>query len=98
MDRINQIKKWVIEQVIWAEKNLKGKSGTAKRVAVVKKLDDMISLPTYLEWVDDIILGKLVDMACERLNKMTDHNFESLKLDAEQEQAIADEIENPKEF
>ena len=63
-----QIKMWAVEQVMWAEKNLKGKSGEEKKAAVIKKLDDMIPLPSYLEWGDDIIIGKLVDMAGEKLS------------------------------
>ena len=34
----------------------------------MKKLDDMIVLPASLEWVDDIIIGYLVDKACEMYN------------------------------
>ena len=94
---INQIKGWAIEQVIWAEKNLHGKSGAEKRAAVVKKLDDMITLPSYLEWLDDIIIGKLVDTACEQLNAMTEHNFKEIELSEKQEQELADGIEDPKE-
>ena len=65
---IEKINKNVIEQVAWAEQELKGKSGIEKRAAVVKKLDDMIVLPASLEWVDDIIIGYLVDKACEMYN------------------------------
>ena len=94
---INQIKLWAIEQVLWAEKNLHGKSGSEKRECVVKKLDDMITLPSYLEWLDDMIIGKLVDMACEKLNVFAGHDFRELELSDKQEQELADEIEDTKE-
>ena len=91
-----EIKKFAIEQVLWAEKNLKGKSGAEKKAAVVKKLDDMITLPSYLEWVDDVIIGYIVDKACEKLNDFAGHNFGELKeLTEKQEQELADEIEDP---
>lgn len=93
--KINEIKAWAIEQVLWAEKNLQGKSGAEKKAAVVKKLDDLIVLPSYLEWIDDIIIGKLVDIVCEKLNVFSEHNIAKLELTAEQEQKIADEIDMP---
>lgn len=89
-------KKWVIEQVLWAEKNLKGKNGAEKKKAVIKKLDDMITLPSYLEWVDDAVLSCLVDSVCNKLNLLTGHDFEALELSDKQEQEIASEIEDPK--
>ena len=90
-----QLKHWTIEQVMWAEKNLKGKNSAEKRKAVIEKLDDMIVLPSYLEWVDDIIIGKLVDMVCDKLNDFAGHDFTELELTEQQEQEIADEIPNP---
>ncbi|MBR1437271.1 MAG: hypothetical protein IJ587_01920 [Synergistaceae bacterium] len=92
-----QIKIGAVEQVMWAEKNLKDKDGSEKKAAVIKKLDEMITLPSYLEWVDEIIIGKLVDMACDKLNLFAGHNFGEIELTEEQEQEIANEIEDPKE-
>ena len=90
-----QIKIWAVEQVMWAEKNLKGKNGAEKRKAVIEKLDDMIVLPSYLEWVDDIIIGKLVDMVCDKLNDFAGHGFGEIELTETQERDIADELPNP---
>ena len=67
-DFIVNFQKSVIEQVAWAERELKGKTGPEKKAAVVKKLDDLIKLPAYLEWVDDILIGYLVDKACYMFN------------------------------
>ena len=90
-----QIKMWAVEQVMWAEKNLKGKNGAEKRKAVIEKLDDMIVLPSYLEWVDDIIIGKLVDMVCDKLNDFAGHDFGEIELTETQEHDIADELADP---
>ncbi len=87
-----QIKIWTIEQVLWAEKNLKGKSGAEKKAAVVKKLDDLMKLPAYLEWADDLFFSWLVDKVCEKLNAMTEHNFANLTLTEKEEQSIVEEI------
>ncbi len=72
-DFIVNLQKAVIEQVAWAERELKGKTGKQKREAVVKKLDDIITLPAYLEWVDDFLIGYLVDKACEMFNSFEVH-------------------------
>ena len=92
-----EIKKFAIEQVLWAEKNLKGTSGGDKRTAVIKKLDDIIKLPPYLEWIDDIIIGAMVDKACAKLNEYAGHDFGNAELSQEQENELANEIEDPKE-
>ena len=93
---LEQIKIWTIEQVLWAEKNLKGKSGAEKKAAVIKKLDELIVLPSYLEWVDDLLLSWLIDNVCEKLNLITGHNFATLNLSEDRERELADEITNPK--
>ena len=92
MKMIEQLKAWAIEQVIWAETQLKDKSGAEKKAAVVKKLDEFVKLPAYLEWADDLFFSWLVDTVCEKLNAMTEHNFMALKLNAEQEQELAKEL------
>ena len=83
----------IIEQVIWAEKELRGKSGAEKKAAVVKKLDDLIKLPVYLEWVDDMIISYLVDQACEKLNKLTAHTFGNVELNDVDKAKVAEEME-----
>ena len=93
MEKLKQIKRWVIEQVLWAESAMKGKTGAEKKAAVVKKLDDLIQLPFYLEWCDDIVIEWLVDQACDKLNGLIGHNFADTKLSNEQENSIANSIE-----
>ena len=92
---LKKIKMWTIEQVLWAEKNLKGKSGAERKAAVIKKLDELIVLPSYLEWVDDLILSWLVDKVCDKLNTLTGHNFGNLWLTADRELELAEEISDP---
>ena len=93
MEKLKQIKKWAIEQVMWAERELKGKTGAEKRAAVVAKLDDMIKLPSRLEWVDDIILGIIVDNACKVLNDFAGHKFANVVLTGKQEDELAEKVE-----
>jgi len=92
MGFLDDAKKKIIEQVIWAETELHGKTGSEKKAAVVKKLDEMIKLPTCLEWADDMILSYLVDQACEKLNELTSHNFKGLMITDDTKTKIADEI------
>ena len=92
-DNVNQLKTWTFEQVLWAENNLKGKSGAEKKAAVVKRLDDLIVLPFYLEWMDDKIIAWLVDVVCDKLNKMTDHKFVDTAITDEQEKSVIDSID-----
>ena len=89
---LDKIKTFVIEKVLWAEKNLLGKSGAEKKAAVIKEIDDLITLPAYLEWADDIVISWIVDKVCEKLNAMTGHNFTNLTLTEKEEQEIANEI------
>ena len=71
-DKFKNIVNDVIEQVVWAERELRGKTGAEKKAIVVKKLDDLIVLPTALEWVDDILINYLVDLACNMFNSIDD--------------------------
>ena len=90
-----RVKEFAIEQVLWAEKNLKGKNGAEKKKAVVSKLDELINLPNCIEWVDDMVLSRLVDTVCDKLNDLTRHNFRELELNDIQARDIADEIADP---
>ena len=71
----NKIKVMVVEAVIWAETEFGGRTGEEKKAAVVDKLDTMIVLPFYLEWLDNLLIGYLVDLACEKMNWLTDWLF-----------------------
>ena len=71
-DKFKNIVNDVIEQVVWAERELRGKTGAEKKAIVVKKIDDLIVLPAALEWVDDILISYLVDLACNMFNSIDD--------------------------
>jgi hypothetical protein len=43
-------------------------SGADKRQAVIRVLDDWIKLPAMLEWVDNLILPVIVNLAVAALN------------------------------
>ena len=92
---LDQMKAWVIEQVMWAETNMRGKSGKEKRDAVVARLDEMIKLPFYLEWLDDKLIGILVDLVCGKLNQVYAHHFADAKPDIAK---LAHEIVLPEEI
>ena len=92
MGILEDAKQKIVEQVIWAEKELKGKTGSEKKAAVVKRLDDLIKLPAYLEWVDDMIISYLVDQACEKLNALTAHNFGNAELNEADKAKVAEEM------
>ena len=81
---VNKAKAWVLENVLWAERNLKGRSGTEKKAAVVAKLDDMIRLPAWLEWADGPVIAWLVDRACDMLNEMYGHDWGAAVMDGEE--------------
>ena len=93
MGIVDDIKGKIIEQVLWAENTFCGKSGAEKKAAVVKRLDDLIKLPSYLEWVDDMVISYLVDQVCEKLNQITSHNFEGLLMNDTQKTELANSIE-----
>lgn len=92
---LDQAKAWIIEQVIWAETNMRGKPGKEKRDAVVARLDEIIKLPFYLEWLDDKLIGILVDLCCDKLNQIYAHKFADAKPDIAK---LAHEIALPEEI
>ena len=92
MGILEKAKQKIVEQVIWAEKELAGKTGAEKKAAVVKKLDDLIKLPAYLEWVDDMVISYLVDQACDKLNALTAHNFGNVELNDVDKARVAEEL------
>lgn len=89
------IKKWVVEQVLWAETHLKGKTGKEKRAAVVEKLNQLIDIPYMPEWIEARLIGLLVDLACEKMNWLTDWNFSGVELDAQRVGELAEVLDAP---
>ncbi len=73
-----KLKGTVIECVVWAERELSGKSGAEKKAAVKKRLDDMIPLPFYLEWADDLLIDYLIEVVCAQMNAITSRKVETV--------------------
>ncbi len=97
---LEKIKMWVVQQVLWAEKNLPDKTGAEKRDAVIAKLDELIQLPFYLEWVDGAFISWLIDLVCEKLNWIYDYDFSHAEPTPEQlsELAQAADVVNISDF
>jgi uncharacterized protein YcbK (DUF882 family) len=97
-----RLKTMAIEIVLWAEKEFRGKSGPEKKKAVIKKLTEMIlrmSLPWYISWAQGIVapllINYLVDLACEKLNFLSNWNFENIELDQTQLNELASVLAAP---
>lgn len=90
----DSLKKWVVEQVLWVETNMKGKSGKEKRQAVVDKIDSIIPLPWFLEWMDGPLIGWLVDKVCELMNGKNGHNWDAVSDAKETVETVAKELPN----
>ena len=84
-----KVKKYVVDGVAWAEREMRGKTGAEKREAVVNKVDALIPLPWFLEWLDGLVIGWLVDKVCEKMNWLTDHKFTGNELNEEQSGKLA---------
>jgi hypothetical protein len=52
-----------------------GVSGQDKRDAVVKIIDDLIKLPFYLELLDGLVIGIIIDRIISALNKKFGHSW-----------------------
>ena len=50
------------------------------KLLTTPKIDDLIVLPAALEWVDDILINHLVDLACNMFNSI-DEKFEDTQHD-----------------
>lgn len=70
-----QLKAKALTCILAAEKTLPGATGAEKRAYVVRQLDDLITLPWYLESLDGPAIGALVDVICNKLNLLTDHDM-----------------------
>lgn len=93
--RLRDLRLWVVEQVLWAENELAGKTGKEKRAIIVAKLDELVPLPFWLEWADGPLIGWMADRACDILNHITGHKFKGLQLSQEQKEKVADVLEAP---
>lgn len=84
----HNMKAQVASLVMWAEQNLKGKSGTEKKQAVLDMLCERISLPGPLNWIKrpvlKIVVNGCIDKICDVLNIVTEHEgFDDVTVDPE---------------
>lgn len=96
---LNKIKKWIVEQVLWVEQNLKGKTGEEKRKAVIERACDCVDIPLVPEFVERPIkrwvFGMIVDAVVEKLNWLSDWAFGDLKPTEEQVGKLAEVADAP---
>lgn len=96
---LNTIKKWIVEQVLWVEQNLKGKTGEEKRKAVIERACDCVDIPLVPEFVERPIkrwvFGMIVDMVVEKLNWLSDWAFGDLKPTKKQVEKLAEVADAP---
>jgi hypothetical protein len=87
----------VMDAVIRAERELKGKTGAEKRRRVVEWLIGFINSPFVPDLVETpierIVYGYLVDRICTLFNLMESENFETLELTDWQKEKIIEMIE-----
>ena len=88
---LSGLKTTATQLIIAAENSIEGTTGAEKRKTVVAQLDSYITLPSILEWVDDIALGLLVDAICDRLNLLTDDDFSEVT--EEEAAAVANSLD-----
>lgn len=86
MKWLEKIKTQIASLVMWAEKNLKGKTGKEKRKAVLDILCEHVRFPGPLDWfrrpVLAIVVNKCIDRICAVLNIATDHEgFDDVEVD-----------------
>lgn len=75
---VPSLRLWALQLVLEAEEKIPGKTGTQKREYVVRKLDEAVRLPWWLEPFDAPLFGLLVDIICNRLNEKHGHVWNNL--------------------
>jgi lysozyme family protein len=89
----------IIREVIAAESALKGQSGEAKKAYVIDRLVGLVDIPMIPEFIEGPIkrwlFGYVIDLACEKLNWLTDWAFGDVTLEPEQVEKVAESLEAP---
>ena len=103
-EKFLMLKTLVVETVLWAEKNLKGKTGAEKKKVVadlVMKKVSALPLPWYLSLIKSVVaprlINYLIDKACEIFNPLSGKNFENVDLTATQIVEVACVLDAPAE-
>ena len=87
-NRFFEIKKWVIESVIWAEREFRGRTGAEKLQIVIEKVLQMIAakalIPWWAMWAKEMIaptlISRLANLAVNKLNYLTGWDFANVEL------------------
>jgi hypothetical protein len=89
----------VLDQVMWAEGAFKDKTGAEKKTLVIDKLCSIIDVPMVPEFVERpikvMVFSWVIDLACEKLNWLTDWAFGADTLNAEQLTKTAECLDAP---
>lgn len=70
---VPSLRLWALQIILEAENRIPGQTGAEKKAYVVKTLDELIRLPLWLEPVDSVIFGALIDLICDKLNAKYGH-------------------------
>lgn len=70
---VPSLRLWALQIIIEAENRIPGQTGAEKKAYVVKTLDELIRLPLWLEPIDSVIFGALIDLICDKLNAKYGH-------------------------
>jgi len=100
-DRFLQVKKLVIEAVLWAESELRNRTGAEKKQAVMQKVLDTLGsmLPWYVRWATTFVsvdmISSIIDAAVRSLNFMSGWNFGGTELSEDDICKLAMVIDTP---
>lgn len=70
---VPSLRLWALQIILEAETRIPGQTGAEKKAYVVKTLDELIRLPLWLEPLDSVIFGALIDLICDKLNAKYGH-------------------------
>ena len=70
---VPSLRLWALQIILEAENRIPGQTGAEKKAYVVKTLDELIRLPLWLEPLDSVIFGALIDLICDKLNAKYGH-------------------------
>ena len=96
---LEKIKKQVIDEIIWAEKEFLGAPGSIKREVVIDNLAALIDIPWVPEFVEGpikrAVIGWIVDLCVEKLNWLTGYDFADVQLDEPEQEKLAKALDAP---
>lgn len=73
-ENFKQVVYWVIAHVMWAERELRGKSGKEKRAALID-LAGKARIKFLPSWLTRIIVGAVIDVVVAAFNEIKGHGW-----------------------